>query len=91
MSCTIMDGAEIGESCIVAAGSLVREGFKAPPGTLVAGWPAAVKGELNQTQRGLTENIWRRYVKYKDLYVEEGWEYSPSNAVGHDSPRFPRL
>jgi carbonic anhydrase/acetyltransferase-like protein (isoleucine patch superfamily) len=90
MSCTIMDGAEIGEGCLVAAGSLVREGFKAPPHTLVAGWPAVVKGELNQTQRGLTGSIWQRYIKYKDLYVEEGWEYSPSNATGHDSPRFPR-
>lgn len=38
MSSTIMDGAEIGEGCLVAAGSFVKEGFIAPPHTLVAGW-----------------------------------------------------
>ena len=37
MSTTIMDGAEVGEGCLVAAGSLLKEGFKAPPHTLVAG------------------------------------------------------
>ena len=90
MSSTIMDGAEIGEGCLVAAGSLVREGLKAPPHSLVAGWPAVVKGELNQTQRNLTANIWRRYVGYKDLYVEEGWEYAPFNADTHSAPGFSR-
>ncbi|MDR1841248.1 MAG: gamma carbonic anhydrase family protein [Holophagales bacterium] len=90
MSSTVMDGAEIGEGCLVAAGSLVKEGFKAPPNTLVAGWPAVVKGEVNQTQKRITANIWPRYVGYKDLYVEEGWEYAPSNADTHEAPGFPR-
>ena len=31
MSTTIMDGAEIGEGCLVAAGSLVREASRPPP------------------------------------------------------------
>jgi len=90
MSSTIMDGAEIGEGCLVAAGSLVKEGFKAPPNTMVAGWPAVIKGEVNQTQKRITANIWPRYINYKDLYVQEGWEYAPSNADTHDSPGFPR-
>jgi carbonic anhydrase/acetyltransferase-like protein (isoleucine patch superfamily) len=90
MSTTIMDGAEIGEGCLVAAGSLVREGFKAPPHTLVAGWPAQVKRDLNEAQKELAESIWQRYVKYKDVYVQEGWEYAPSNADTHNSPGFPR-
>jgi carbonic anhydrase/acetyltransferase-like protein (isoleucine patch superfamily) len=90
MSSTIMDGAEIGAGCVVAAGSLVKEGFKAPPGSLVAGWPAVVKGEVNQAQKNLAANVWPRYVNYKDLYVQEGWQYAPSNADTHDAPGFPR-
>lgn len=73
MSTTIMDGAEIGEGCLVAAGSLIREGFKAPPHSLVAGWPATVKRELTQEQRALVASIWSRYVRYKEAYFEEGW------------------
>jgi carbonic anhydrase/acetyltransferase-like protein (isoleucine patch superfamily) len=90
MSSTVMDGAEVGEGCVVAAGSLLKEGFRAPPGTLVSGWPAVVKGDVNQKQRSLAAQIWPRYVGYKDLYVEEGWEYAPSNAETHDAPGFPR-
>ena len=90
MSSTIMDGAEIGEGCLVAAGSLVREGFKAPPHTLVAGWPAVVKRDLNQGQKDLVASIGQRYVKYKDLYIEDGWDYALPNAGTHDAPRFPR-
>jgi carbonic anhydrase/acetyltransferase-like protein (isoleucine patch superfamily) len=90
MSTTIMDGAEIGEGCLVAAGSLVREGFKAPPHTLVAGWPAVVKRELNQSQEELVSSIWHRYVRYKEEYIEDGGEYVPSNAATHNAPGFPR-
>lgn len=74
MSSTVMDGAEIGEGCLVAAGSLVREGFQAPPRTLVAGWPAEVKGELKPAQKGMVDGLWGRYVRYKDIYLSEGWE-----------------
>jgi carbonic anhydrase/acetyltransferase-like protein (isoleucine patch superfamily) len=90
MSSTIMDGAEIGEGCLVAAGSLLREGFKAPPHTLVAGWPAVVKRDLNEGQKALAASIWQRYVRYKDEYVQDGWEYAISNADTHDAVGFPR-
>jgi gamma-carbonic anhydrase len=73
MSSTVMDGAEIGEGCLVAAGSLLREGFKAPPHTLVAGWPAVVKGDLTEKQRAHCSGIWQRYVKYKETYLADGW------------------
>lgn len=73
MASTLLDGSEVGEGCLVAAGSLLREGFKAPPHTLVAGAPAAVKGDLTDLQRGHVAGIWRRYVHYKDIYLSEGW------------------
>ncbi len=95
MSSTIMDGAEVGEGCLVAAGSLLREGFQAPPHTLVAGWPATVKRDLGPEQRALVASIWTRYVRYKDAYFADGWapatppflvDPQPTFAEGHLAP-----
>jgi len=95
MSTTIMDGAEIGEGCLVAAGSLAREGFKAPPHSLVAGWPAQVKGPLSEDQRQLVGSVWTRYVRYKEAYFADGWPMAiapelrdplPGFADGHPFP-----
>ena len=88
MSSTIMDAAEIGEGCLVAAGSLVREGFKAPPHTLVAGWPAVVKGDLSPEQRELVESVWSRYVRYKEAYFADGWPLAVSPAPFKVQPGF---
>ena len=43
---TIIDGAEIGKGCVVAAGSLVKDKF--PDNVLIAGVPAAIKKQLSQ-------------------------------------------
>ncbi len=85
MSTTIMDGAEIGEGCLVAAGSLVREGFQAPPHSLVAGWPATVKGVLSEKQRELVASVWARYVRYKEAYFADGWPIAEAPSI--DAPR----
>lgn len=88
MSSTIMDGAEVGEGCLVAAGSLLREGFQAPPHSLVAGWPARVKGELTVEQRSLVEGIWPRYVRYKEAYFRDGWAMAASAPAPFPEPGF---
>jgi carbonic anhydrase/acetyltransferase-like protein (isoleucine patch superfamily) len=88
MSTTIMDGAEVGEGCLVAAGSLLREGFKAPPHTLVAGWPARVKGDLNQAQQELVASIWPHYVHYKDAYFKDGWAVALAPRAAFPEPGF---
>ncbi len=88
MSTTIMDGAEVGEGCLVAAGSLLREGFQAPPHTLVAGWPAQVKRELTPDQRQLVSSIWTRYVRYKEAYFKDGWPIAVAPVAAHPQPGF---
>ncbi len=88
MSTTIMDGAEIGEGCLVAAGSLVREGFQAPPHSLVAGWPAVVKGPLSEDQRQLVGSVWARYVRYKEAYFADGWPLAETPKVDAPQPGF---
>ncbi len=88
MSSTLMDGADIGEGCLVAAGSLVREGFQAPPHTLVAGWPAEVKRDLTPAQRELVGGLWKRYVRYKEAYFTDGWPMAEAPLVDHPQPGF---
>lgn len=88
MSTTIMDGAEVGEGCLVAAGSLLREGFQAPPHSLVAGWPATVKGALTVAQEQLVAGIWTRYVRYKEAYFKDGWAAAVAPAVAAPEPGF---
>ena len=83
MSSTLLDGVEVGEGCLVAAGSLLREGFKAPAHTLVAGWPAVVKGDLTEPQRAYLDGFWKRYVSYKDAYLADGWSpVAPAPGLG---------
>ncbi len=88
MSTTIMDGAEVGEGCLVAAGSLLREGFRSPPHTLVAGWPAEVKKDLTPSQRELVASIWGRYVRYKEAYFQDGWPVAEAPKVEQPRPGF---
>ena len=46
MNAVIMDGAEVGEECIVAAMSFVRANQKIPRRSLVAGTPAMILREV---------------------------------------------
>jgi carbonic anhydrase/acetyltransferase-like protein (isoleucine patch superfamily) len=43
MGATILNGAEIGDESIVAAGTLIPEGTKVPPRSLVMGMPGKVR------------------------------------------------
>jgi len=88
MSTTIMDGAEVGAGCLVAAGSLLKEGFQAPPHTLVAGWPATVKGELSPGQLALVAGVWPRYVRYKEAYFKDGWAMAAAPQAPFPEPGF---
>jgi carbonic anhydrase/acetyltransferase-like protein (isoleucine patch superfamily) len=46
MGARVLNGAIIGRGSIVAAGAVVQEGMHVPPGSLVAGVPAVVKGSV---------------------------------------------
>ena len=51
----------VGTGAIVAAASLVPEGFEVPPGALVAGVPAKIK--KTGVPAGLTENAVKTYIE----------------------------
>ena len=51
MGAIILDGAEIGDRCIIGAGSLVTGNKKIPAGSLVMGSPAKVIRELTEEEQ----------------------------------------
>lgn len=67
MSATIMNGAVIGTGSLVAAGAVVLEHTIIPPRSLVAGVPAKVRRELDDSEvAGVTANAER----YRSLAQE---------------------
>lgn len=69
MGAVIMNGAVVGEGSIVAAGAVVREGFQAPPRSLLAGVPARVKREVTADEADRIRRTARRYLEYKSRYL----------------------
>mgnify|MGYP001615097228 CR=1 FL=1 len=67
MGATLLDGVRVGSNSLVAAGSLVREGFEIPEGMLVAGVPASVKRTLTKEERESIGRSADNYVKYAQL------------------------
>jgi len=70
MGSTILDDCEIGEYSIIAAGSLVREKRKYPPGVLIAGAPAQIIRELTDEEKEKNIRYANNYVTYKNEYLE---------------------
>lgn len=69
MGAIILDGVEIGDRCIIGAGSLVTQNKKIPPGSMVMGSPAkVVRGLSPEEQDGIA--AWAaRYVALIPHYL----------------------
>lgn len=63
MQACILDGAEIGEESVVAAGSLVPPGKKYPPRSMIMGNPAKVVRELRPEEIQQYSNHYKTYVE----------------------------
>jgi gamma-carbonic anhydrase len=69
MGAMLLNGAEIGEDSIVAAGTLVPEEKKFPARSLLMGRPAAVKRELTEKEVATIRDYAERYVGYRKDYM----------------------
>ncbi|MCM3880846.1 MAG: gamma carbonic anhydrase family protein [Vicinamibacterales bacterium] len=69
MGAMLLNGAEIGEDSIVAAGSLVPEGKRFPPRSMLMGRPAALKRELTDVEVASIRDYAQRYVGYRKDYM----------------------
>ena len=64
----ILDRAEIGAECVIAAGAVVLTGTKAPPGKLLIGVPAKVVGDVSEELRRECREGTRLYQTIPDWY-----------------------
>jgi carbonic anhydrase/acetyltransferase-like protein (isoleucine patch superfamily) len=71
---TILDGAEIGDFCLIAANSLVMERTKIPNDSFVAGMPAEVKGKITPEQLARIEGGVKFYIGLSREYKQQGLE-----------------
>lgn len=74
MGAILLDDCVIEPYSIVAAGSLVRQGFTVPSGMLVAGVPAKVMRPITDSERQTIDESPENYVRYVQNYREEGYE-----------------
>jgi len=72
MNSTILHDAEIGDFCIIAAGTLVRQGMKIPDRSLVAGVPGKIQGEASAEQLWWVQGGPELYSKMAQRYKEQG-------------------
>src|SRR5215213_5425723 len=69
MGALLLNGAEIGEDSIVAAGTLVPEGKKFPSRSMLMGRPAALKRELSDAEVASIRDYAERYIGYRKDYL----------------------
>ncbi len=70
MGAIILNGTDIGEESLVAAGSLVPERKTFPPRVLIMGSPAKVVRELNEKDLEMIRGTARRYVQKAREYLD---------------------
>lgn len=68
MGSIIMDGVEIGDDCVIAAGALVPPGKRIPSGSMVMGSPGKVTRETTQAERDSNRSMAQKYIRIKDAF-----------------------
>jgi carbonic anhydrase/acetyltransferase-like protein (isoleucine patch superfamily) len=68
MGAIILNGAQIGDDCIVAAGTLVTERTIIPPRSMVMGSPGKVRRALSDAEVASILDFSSNYVKYRKDY-----------------------
>jgi len=71
VNATLLDDAEIGDFCVIAANSLVSQGMRIPDFSFVAGVPAEVKGKITAAQTAVLEEGVRAYVRLVSEYKQK--------------------
>jgi carbonic anhydrase/acetyltransferase-like protein (isoleucine patch superfamily) len=65
----LLSGCEIGEECLIAAGSLVTEGRRIPPRSVVMGVPGRVIREVTPDELERTRSICAHYLEMAQRYA----------------------
>src|SRR5688500_13086323 len=70
MGAILLNGVEVGDDSIVAAGTLLPEGTRIPPRSLVMGSPGKVRRELTAADVASIREYADRYVQYRLDYIQ---------------------
>jgi carbonic anhydrase/acetyltransferase-like protein (isoleucine patch superfamily) len=65
MAAVLLNGVHVGHDSVVAAGSLLTEGTRIPPRSLVMGRPGKVKRELSDEEVAEIRSYADNYVRYR--------------------------
>lgn len=87
MNAVIMDGAEIGEECIVAAMAFVRANQKIPPRSLIAGTPAKILRAVTDDEIAWKTEGTATYQALAVRSLRTMRAVEPLSAVEPDRPR----
>ncbi|MEM7395491.1 MAG: gamma carbonic anhydrase family protein [Verrucomicrobiota bacterium] len=68
MGAIIMDGCEVGEQCIIGAGTLLTKNQKIPAGSLVLGTPGRVVRPLTDAERLSIRPSAEKYIRVSEVY-----------------------
>jgi carbonic anhydrase/acetyltransferase-like protein (isoleucine patch superfamily) len=69
MGAILLNGVDVGADSIVAAGTLLPEGARIPPRSLVMGSPGRVRRELTDADLASIRGYAERYVEYRLDYM----------------------
>jgi carbonic anhydrase/acetyltransferase-like protein (isoleucine patch superfamily) len=69
MGAKLLSGCEIGEECLIAAGTLVTEGRRIPPGSVVMGSPGKVIRPIRPEELERTHEICAHYLEMAQRYA----------------------
>ena len=79
MGAIVLDGAEVGPRCIIAAGALITKGARIPEGSLVVGSPGRVVRQLSADEQRSNAALALKYVevsrRYRELGMDEAGEF----------------
>jgi carbonic anhydrase/acetyltransferase-like protein (isoleucine patch superfamily) len=65
----ILAGAEVGEECVIAAGSIVTENTRIPPRSVVMGIPGKVVRPVREVEVERTRRINAHYLELAERYA----------------------
>jgi carbonic anhydrase/acetyltransferase-like protein (isoleucine patch superfamily) len=72
MNATILQDAEIGNDCVIAAACLVGQGVNIPDNSLVVGVPGKIKGKPTEQQHWWGKEGYKEYQTLIKLYKKQG-------------------
>jgi len=72
MGATVLDGAVVGEQCLIGARALLTPGTKIPAGSMVLGAPAKVARQLSREERDQLKGWAEKYVRYSTYCLQHG-------------------